>query len=166
MELALRGGVNHPGKGKELPLPEFIKLASEALKLTRTHDAFLIINDFVEAVNSVGADGLHLGQDDMPLKEARKIVGNDVIIGISVKTVEEAVQAERDGANYLAINGVFPTLTKRTLVTVLDLRVWQQYAEVHACLLSDQAVLILAIVAPLLKQKLHGIAVVDSHYHV
>ena len=116
VELALRGGVKIiQVREKELPLPEFIKLASEALKLTRAHDAFLIINDIVEAVNSVGADGIHLGQDDMPLKEARKIVGNDVIIGISVKSVDEAIQAERDGADYLAINGVFPTLTKEDL---------------------------------------------------
>jgi thiamine-phosphate diphosphorylase len=116
VELALRGGVKIiQVREKELPLPEFIELASEALKLTRSHDAFLIINDSVDVVKAVGADGLHLGQDDMPLKEARKIIGNDVIIGISVKTVEEAVQAEKDGADYLAINGVFPTLTKEDL---------------------------------------------------
>jgi len=116
VELALRGGVKLiQVREKELPLPEFIKLASEALKLTRAHDAFLIINDSVEVVKAVGADGLHLGQEDMPLKEARKIVGKDVVIGISVKTVEEAVQAGRDGADYLAINGVFPTLTKGNL---------------------------------------------------
>ena len=76
VELALRGGVKIIQiREKELPLPEFIKLASEALKLTRTHDAFLIINDFVEVVKSVGADGLHLGQDDMPLKEAQRNCG-------------------------------------------------------------------------------------------
>ena len=116
VELALQGGVKIVQvREKDLPLPEYIKLAKEALKLTRSHDAFLVINDFAEAVKAVGADGLHLGQDDMPLKKARKIVGKDVIIGISVKTADEAVQAERDGADYLAISGVFPTLTKEDL---------------------------------------------------
>ena len=100
---------------KELPSPECIKVASEALKLTRSHDAFLIINDAAEVVRAVGADGLHLGQEDMPLQDARAIMGHDVVIGVSVKTVEEAKQAERDGADYLAVNGVFPTLTKEDL---------------------------------------------------
>jgi thiamine-phosphate diphosphorylase len=100
---------------KDLPLQDYIQLASEALRLTRPYDAFLIINDAVEVVKATNADGLHLGQEDMPLKEARAILGQDVIIGISVKTIDEAVQAERDGADYLAINGVFPTLTKEDL---------------------------------------------------
>jgi thiamine-phosphate diphosphorylase len=116
VELALRGGVKIIQiREKDLPLQDYIQLASEALRLVRPYDAFLIINDAVDVVNATGADGLHLGQEDMPLKEAREILGQDVIIGISVKTVDEAVQAERDGADYLAINGVFPTLTKEDL---------------------------------------------------
>lgn len=116
VELALKGGVKIIQiREKSLPLPEYSKIASEALKLTRSHDAFLIINDAVEVVKEAGADGLHLGQEDMPLKEARTILGHNVIIGISVKTVEEANQAERDGADYLAVNGVFPTQTKENL---------------------------------------------------
>jgi thiamine-phosphate diphosphorylase len=116
VELALRGGVKVIQiREKDLPLKDYIQLASEALRLTRSYDAFLIINDTVDVVKATGADGLHLGQEDMPLKEAREILCQDVIIGISVKTVDEAVQAERDGADYLAINGVFPTLTKEDL---------------------------------------------------
>lgn len=116
VRLALLGGVKIIQiREKKLPLPECIKVASEALKLTRSHNAFLIINDAIDVVKVVGAEGLHLGQEDMPLKEARSIVGHDVIIGISVKTVEEAQQAERDGADYLAVNGVFPTSTKEDL---------------------------------------------------
>ncbi|MFZ2800963.1 MAG: thiamine phosphate synthase [Syntrophorhabdus sp.] len=116
VELALRGGVKIIQiREKNLPLPEYSKLASEAMKLTRTHNAFLIINDAVDVVKEVAADGLHLGQEDMPITKARAILGNDVIIGISVKTVGEAQQAERDGADYLAVNGVFPTQTKEDL---------------------------------------------------
>jgi len=116
VELALRGGVKIIQiREKSLPLPDFIGLASEALQLTRAYGAFLIINDAVEVVTATGADGLHLGQDDMPVTEARKIVGQDVIIGVSVKTVEEAFQAGKDGADYVAISGVFPTGTKENL---------------------------------------------------
>ena len=116
VKLALQGGVKIIQiREKELPLTDYIKLASESLKMTRAHDAFLIINDSVEVVTAIGADGLHLGQEDMPVKEARKIVGQDVIIGVSVKTIEEAIQAEKDGADYLAVNGAFPTGTKEDL---------------------------------------------------
>ena len=116
VELALRGGVKIiQVREKELPTPDYIKLASEALKLTRAHGAFLIINDSVEVARAAGADGIHLGQEDIPLTEARKMVGQDVIIGVSVKSVEEALQAEKDGADYIAVSGVFPTSTKEGL---------------------------------------------------
>ena len=116
VRLALQGGVKIIQiREKELPLPDYIRLASEALRLTRAHDAFLVINDSVEVVTAIGADGLHLGQEDMPITEARNIVGQDIVIGVSVKTVEEAIQAEKNGADYLAVNGVFPTGTKEDL---------------------------------------------------
>lgn len=116
VELALQGGVKIIQiREKKLPVTDYTKLASEALKMTRAQDAFLIINDSVEVVTAIGADGLHLGQEDIPVKEARKIVGQDVFIGVSVKTIEEAIQAEKDGADYLAVNGAFPTGTKEDL---------------------------------------------------
>jgi len=116
VRLALQGGVKIIQiREKEMSEAEYIKLASEALKLTRSHDAFLIVNDAVDVVKAIGSDGLHLGQEDMPLKKARALLGDDVIIGISVKTVEEARQAETEGADYLAVNGVFPTSTKEDL---------------------------------------------------
>jgi thiamine-phosphate diphosphorylase len=116
VDLALQGGVRIIQlREKELPETEFIKLASEALKLICAYKAFLIINDSVKVVQAIGANGLHLGQEDMPLREAREILGDSVVIGVSVKSVEEALQAERDGADYVAVNGVFPTATKEDL---------------------------------------------------
>jgi thiamine-phosphate diphosphorylase len=116
VRLALQGGIRIIQlREKELTERDFIKLASEALKLTRSYNAFLIINDSVEIARAAGADGLHLGQEDMSLKEARKILGNDIVIGVSVKTIEETLQAQHDGADYVAVNGVFPTATKEDL---------------------------------------------------
>jgi thiamine-phosphate diphosphorylase len=116
IRLAILGGVKIVQiRDKGLPVQDFIELASEALKITRAENAFLIINDAVEVAKVVGADGIHLGQEDMPLKEARMIMGDDTVMGISVKTVEEAIRAEEDGADYLAVNGVFPTATKEDL---------------------------------------------------
>ncbi len=116
MELALQGGVKIiQVREKELSTPDYIALAFEALKLTRAYDAFLIINDSVEAASAVGADGIHLGQGDMSISKAVEILGKGAVIGISVKTEEEAIQAEKGGADYIAVNGVFPTQTKENL---------------------------------------------------
>lgn len=116
VELALQGGVKIiQVREKNLPAADYIKLAADALKLTRAHGAFLIINDSVEVARAAGADGIHLGQEDMPVAEVRKILGQDAVIGVSVKTVEEVVRAEKDGADYLAVSGVFPTGTKEDL---------------------------------------------------
>ncbi len=116
VRLALLGGIRMIQlREKALPEADFIKLASDALKLTRAAGAFLIINDSVDVVRATGADGLHLGQDDMPLADARRILGSDVVIGVSVKTAQEAIGAEHDGADYVAVNGVFPTATKEDL---------------------------------------------------
>ena len=87
---------------------------SKALRLreiTRMFKACLIINDYADIALAVDADGVHLGQDDMPLREAKSIMG-DRIIGISTHCVEEALEAERDGADYIGFGSIFPTATK------------------------------------------------------
>ncbi len=86
----------------------------EALRLreiTRMFNACLIINDYADIALAVDADGVHLGQDDMPIREARSIMGNR-IIGISTHSVQEALEAERDGADYIGFGSIFPTATK------------------------------------------------------
>jgi thiamine-phosphate diphosphorylase len=81
----------------------------------------LIVNDRLDVAMAGGADGVHLGQDDMELPDARRIVGDEFIIGISVTTVEETQRAEGAGADYLGANGVFPTGTKTDLGEPLGL---------------------------------------------
>jgi thiamine-phosphate diphosphorylase len=116
VELALQGGVRIIQiREKELCRSDCVLLVSEALKLAHDHHAFLIVNDSVEVALGAGAHGVHLGQDDMPVREARELLGPDLIIGCSVKTPEEARKAEESGADYVAVNGVFPTGTKTDL---------------------------------------------------
>jgi thiamine-phosphate diphosphorylase len=94
---------------------DFLGLYRTALalrKLTRKHGAFLIINDHAEIAASVDADGVHLGQQDLPPREARRIVGQDRIIGVSTHTLAEAMRAEAEGADYIGFGPVFPTRTK------------------------------------------------------
>jgi thiamine-phosphate pyrophosphorylase len=91
------------------------KIYGEAIRLRRLttdYNAVLIINDFPDIALCVDAEGVHLGQDDLPLKEARKIVGRNRIIGISTHSLEQAIKAEKNGADYIGFGPVFPTSTK------------------------------------------------------
>ena len=161
--LALEGGIRIIQlREKELPATDFIKLASEALKLTRARNAFLIINDSVEVVQSIGADGLHLGQEDMAVTEARKVVGDGVVIGASVKTVEEARQAERDGADYVAVNGVFPTATKEDLGYLPGLEGVRNISQATALPVVGIGGINLQNCCSVVEAGAHGIAVVTA----
>jgi thiamine-phosphate pyrophosphorylase len=89
--------------------------------ICRPSGVSLIVNDRIDVAMAGGADGVHLGQDDMELGDARHIAGEDLIIGISVTTPAEAQEAEEAGADYLGANGVFPTGTKTDLGEPLGL---------------------------------------------
>ena len=90
----------------------FLKEAKELKELGEKYNVPFVLNDNVELVEETGADGVHVGQHDMPAYEVRKIIGEDRILGVSAQTVEEAVKAERDGADYLGVGAVFTTNTK------------------------------------------------------
>ena len=81
-------------------------------KLTNEFGAVFIVNDYTDIALAVNADGVHLGQDDLPLKEARKILGKEKIIGISTHSIEEAIAAEAGGADYIGFGPIFHTATK------------------------------------------------------
>jgi thiamine-phosphate pyrophosphorylase len=114
VRLALEGGVKLIQlREKELATGKFVDLAHKALDMTRKAGAFLIVNDRVDVALASGADGVHIGQDDMSFKDARRLLGQDKIIGVSVRSAEEARQAEEDGADYIAASGLFTTDTKK-----------------------------------------------------
>ncbi|HEX8834710.1 MAG TPA: thiamine phosphate synthase [Abditibacteriaceae bacterium] len=89
-----------------------LHLAVELRRLTHEHNALFIINDDAELARECGADGVHLGPGDMPVEEARMLLGSDFIIGASCGTPEEATAAERDGATYIGAGAIFGTSTK------------------------------------------------------
>ena len=99
-------------RDKDVSYDMFKKKAREILSLTRAKNVPLIINDRAEVALEVGADGVHVGQSDLALQEARKKLGPDKIVGVTVTCVEEARQAEAGGADYLGISSVFSTSTK------------------------------------------------------
>jgi thiamine-phosphate pyrophosphorylase len=101
-------------RAKDLPSNEFFALAQHAREATRRAGAMLIVNDRADIALSVGADGVHLGQEDLPLAAARKIAGNKLIIGISTHDLAQAKAAEASGADYIGFGPIFGTTTKQT----------------------------------------------------
>ncbi|HAK89826.1 MAG: thiamine-phosphate diphosphorylase [Nitrospirae bacterium GWC2_46_6] len=89
--------------------------ARKLRELTRKFDACFIVNDYADIALAVDADGVHLGQDDLPVKETRKIMGNR-IIGISTHNIKEALNAEKEGADYIGFGSIFPTATKEDVI--------------------------------------------------
>ena len=112
-ESALRGGTTVIQlREKDCSSREFYELGLRVKKITDAYHAPLIINDRVDIALAVGAAGVHVGQGDLPCKVVREIVGPDMIVGVSAATLEEAVQAEEDGADYLGVGAMYATATK------------------------------------------------------
>ncbi|MCI7321799.1 MAG: thiamine phosphate synthase [Lachnospiraceae bacterium] len=113
VEKALKGGATMVQlREKELDEAAFRQEAEEILKLCRNYHVPFIVNDNVELAKSIGADGVHIGQSDMELTRAREMLGQDAIIGVTAKTVEQAKAAETGGADYLGSGAVFGSSTK------------------------------------------------------
>lgn len=100
-------------RAKSLSSREFLRLALEARELTHVADCRLVINDRVDIALACSADGVHLGQEDLPLEGARKLT-REKIVGISTHDIAQARQAERDGADYIGFGPIFGTKTKDT----------------------------------------------------
>ena len=113
VEAALKGGVTCVQlREKELDEAAFLQEARDICALCHRYDVPFIVNDNVDIAIACGANGIHVGQEDLAAGEVRRRVGDDMILGVSVHTVEEARQAVRDGADYLGLGAVFPTSTK------------------------------------------------------
>jgi thiamine-phosphate pyrophosphorylase len=108
-------------RDKEAGGRELLEQAMACLKLTRKAGATLIINDRVDVALTAGADGVHLGQDDVSVDEAREIMGEDKIIGVSTHSIAQFRAALETSANYIAVGPVYPTITKENSAPVVGL---------------------------------------------
>ena len=97
---------------KNLPENEFLEEAKEIQALCKEFKIPFIVNDNINIAAEIKADGVHVGQEDMDAKKVRDMLGENAILGVSASTVEEALKAEKDGADYLGVGAVFPTSTK------------------------------------------------------
>ena len=110
---AIDGGVTMIQlREKELGYDDFLAQAKELKTLCQSRGIPFIVNDNVQIAIEVGADGIHVGQEDMHADDVRKLAGKDMILGVSAQNVEEAVTAEKNGADYLGVGAVFPTSSK------------------------------------------------------
>ncbi len=99
---------------KDLPTREFLAIAHEVRLICQQAGCWLIINDRADIALAVDADGVHIGQEDLPLAAARQVLGPDKIIGVSTHDPTQALAAERDGADYIGFGPLFGTNTKAT----------------------------------------------------
>ncbi len=113
IEEAIKGGVSVVQiREKTAETLDFYNLALQVKEITTKYNVPLIINDRVDVALAIDADGVHVGQSDMPCDVTRKLIGEDKILGVSAATIEEAKKAEKDGADYIGTGAVFPTKTK------------------------------------------------------
>lgn len=119
---AIRGGVSCVQlREKEMSTREFVAEAKTLKELLSPAGIPLIINDRVDIALAVAAEGVHLGQSDMHIRDARRLLGKTTIIGISAESLEDAQEAAEEGADYIGISPVYATATKSDIATPLGL---------------------------------------------
>lgn len=122
IRMALEGGCRWIQlRMKDAPAEKIIACAEEVLPLCRRHGAKFLLDDHVELVRQLGADGVHLGKNDMPVDEARKILGPDIIIGGTANTIEDIIRLHKQGADYIGCGPFRFTTTKKNLSPILGL---------------------------------------------
>lgn len=122
VECALDGGATLMQlREKERTTREYIHLADKVHSIARRYNVPLIIDDRVDVALAADSEGVHVGQTDMPVSIARKLMGSDRIVGATTKTVPQAVEAYEQGADYLGVGAIYPTTTKvKTVLTSTD----------------------------------------------
>ena len=163
VEQAVKGGVTMVQlREKDCSTLEFINLAVLLKKLLASYGVPLIINDRLDVALASDADGLHIGQQDMPYAIARNLIGKDKIIGLSVENVDQAKEANRFDVDYIGLSPVFVTGTKPELVNALGLKGIRRIASISKhCMVAIGGVHS-GNAAAILKAGANGLAVVSA----
>jgi len=116
---AIRGGAKVIQlRDKHRTKAELLEVAQKLKKVCTEKEALFIVNDYLDIALASGADGLHLGQEDLPLSEARRLLPMDKLVGCSTTTLSQAVRAQSGGADYIAVGSIYPTLSKENFKLV------------------------------------------------
>ncbi len=160
---AIQGGVSIVQvREKDCSTREFIELARELMLILRPRGIPLIINDRVDVALAAGCDGVHIGQSDMPYPDARRIMGPDAIIGLSVENMEQVAQADAWDVDYLGVSPVFDTPTKTDTAPAWGLEGLHKIRSYSRHPLIAIGGLNAGNVADVIKNGAHGIALVSA----
>ena len=151
-------------RDKEASAKEMLDAARECLELTRATGAKLIINDRVDVALVTGADGVHLGQEDLTVEEARALLGPDKIIGISTHSLAQVEAALTTTANYIAIGPLFPTTTKANPAPVVGLELLRQARRLTSLPLVAIGGITLATASAVLAAGADSVAIISALY--
>jgi len=162
LEAALRGGVTLVQlREKALSTRDLLQLALKVKQMTAAYHVPLIINDRLDIALAAGADGLHVGQEDLPVSLVRRFLGKDKIIGASAKTVQQARQAVDEGADYLGVGSIFPTTSKTdaALISIETVRLIKQLVSLPVVAIGGIS---LSNIDALENEDLAGVAVISA----
>ena len=162
VEQAIQGGCTMVQlREKDASSRAFYETALNVKQITDSYSVPLIINDRVDICKAIDACGVHVGQSDLPAKAVRKILGLEKIIGVSTATLEEAIQAEQDGADYLGVGAMFATATKTNTrsVTLEQLAAIKAAVEIPVVAIGGIGLGNAGVLAP---AGIDGIAVVSA----
>ncbi|MBK8314758.1 MAG: thiamine phosphate synthase [Acidobacteria bacterium] len=151
-------------RDKDASAKELLQAAIACLKVTRAAGATLIINDRVDVALTSNADGVHLGQEDLGVEEAREILGDDKIIGISTHTIDQFLAAMETSANYIAVGPVYPTASKENPAPVVGLDLVREARKI-----SDRPIVAIGGITPeraseVIAAGADSVAVISSLY--
>ncbi|HBT94700.1 MAG TPA: thiamine phosphate synthase [Coriobacteriia bacterium] len=162
VDLAIQGGCTVVQlREKTADSREFFEMARRVREVTRSAGVPLIINDRVDIALAIDADGVHVGQRDLPATEVRRLIGIDKLLGVSVNDLDQALAAERDGADYIGVGAMFATDTK----TEADTSSFEELTAIRSAVEVPIVVIggINAHTIPLFKNTgIDGIAVVSA----
>ncbi len=141
----------------------YLQIAKDVKNICKYFNTTLIINDDVALCKAVNADGVHLGKNDMPIAKAREILGNKIIIGATANTLEDCIQHQKNGANYIGLGPYKFTSTKENLSSILGLQSYKQIVNASKGVIKIPIIAIGGIkvedVQPILQTGVYGIAV-------
>ena len=161
--LAIRGGADTiQYRQKSGSTREMIRIAAQMKRVCSDHSVPLIVNDRVDVAMAAKADGVHLGQDDFPIPLARELLGQEMIIGVSVSNMEEVEKCLLDGADYVGFGPIYPTTSKDDADSVKGVASLVQVAKAIPVPIIAIGGIGLDNVSEILQTGIHGIAVISS----
>ncbi len=163
IEAAIRGGATIiQYREKNATTRQMILEALELCEVCRAQSVPFIVNDRIDVALAVDADGVHLGQDDLPASMARKLIGPDKILGVSAENMEQALTAIADGANYLGVGAIFSTATKSDAGEPIGLRGLESIVRVSTIPIVGIAGINASNAADVIRAGASGVAVVSA----